>query len=115
MSLPAAPAGDSSARCSSSCRPGRSCQSTTSSSASRWTSGRLRHVQPADRSATRWSCHLLSDVFGLQERIRGHRYRSLGDLERDVMLLFQNAQTFNLEGSLVRSHFSLDQMVLIVA
>ncbi|KAG7281629.1 hypothetical protein CRUP_019141 [Coryphaenoides rupestris] len=37
----------------------------------------------------------------LQERIRGHRYRSLADLERDAMLLFQNAQTFNLEGSLI--------------
>lgn len=48
------------------------------------------------------SCYSLSDVLCLQERIRGHRYRSLGDLERDVMLLFQNAQTFNLEGSLVR-------------
>ncbi|CAK6953425.1 transcription activator BRG1-like [Scomber scombrus] len=38
---------------------------------------------------------------GRRERIRSHRYRSLGDLERDVMLLFQNAQTFNLEGSLI--------------
>uniref|UniRef100_A0A3Q2ZIE5 Bromo domain-containing protein n=1 Tax=Hippocampus comes TaxID=109280 RepID=A0A3Q2ZIE5_HIPCM len=40
------------------------------------------------------------DFRKIKERIRGHRYRSLGDLERDVMLLFQNAQTFNLEGSL---------------
>ena len=41
--------------------------------------------------------------FGLpQERIRNHKYRSLNDLEKDVMLLCQNAQTFNLEGSLVR-------------
>uniref|UniRef100_A0A3Q3G8M1 SWI/SNF related BAF chromatin remodeling complex subunit ATPase 4 n=1 Tax=Labrus bergylta TaxID=56723 RepID=A0A3Q3G8M1_9LABR len=39
------------------------------------------------------------DFRKIKERIRGHRYRSLGDLERDVMLLFQNAQTFNLEGS----------------
>lgn len=37
-----------------------------------------------------------------QERIRSHKYRSLNDLEKDVMLLCQNAQTFNLEGSLVR-------------
>lgn len=37
-----------------------------------------------------------------QERIRNHKYRSLNDLEKDVMLLCQNAQTFNLEGSLVR-------------
>uniref|UniRef100_A0A673CSN8 SWI/SNF related, matrix associated, actin dependent regulator of chromatin, subfamily a, member 4 n=1 Tax=Sphaeramia orbicularis TaxID=375764 RepID=A0A673CSN8_9TELE len=42
------------------------------------------------------------DFRKIKERIRSHRYRSLGDLERDVMLLFQNAQTFNLEGSLVR-------------
>ncbi|MEQ2159285.1 hypothetical protein GOODEAATRI_021303 [Goodea atripinnis] len=38
-----------------------------------------------------------------QERIRSHKYRNLNDLEKDVMLLCQNAQTFNLEGSLVRS------------
>ena len=37
-----------------------------------------------------------------QERIRNHKYRSLGDLEKDVMLLCHNAQTFNLEGSQVR-------------
>uniref|UniRef100_A0AAQ4RL48 SWI/SNF related, matrix associated, actin dependent regulator of chromatin, subfamily a, member 4 n=1 Tax=Gasterosteus aculeatus aculeatus TaxID=481459 RepID=A0AAQ4RL48_GASAC len=41
------------------------------------------------------------DFRKIKERIRGHRYRTLGDLERDVMLLFQNAQTFNLEGSLI--------------
>uniref|UniRef100_A0AAZ3SKA6 SWI/SNF related, matrix associated, actin dependent regulator of chromatin, subfamily a, member 4 n=1 Tax=Oncorhynchus tshawytscha TaxID=74940 RepID=A0AAZ3SKA6_ONCTS len=41
------------------------------------------------------------DFRKIKERIRSHRYRSLGDLERDVMLLFQNAQTFNLEGSLI--------------
>lgn len=41
-----------------------------------------------------------------QERIRSHKYRSLNDLERDVMLLCQNAQTFNLEGSLVRRFLS---------
>uniref|UniRef100_A0A674E2U4 SWI/SNF related BAF chromatin remodeling complex subunit ATPase 4 n=1 Tax=Salmo trutta TaxID=8032 RepID=A0A674E2U4_SALTR len=49
------------------------------------------------------------DFRKIKERIRSHRYRSLGDLERDVMLLFQNAQTFNLEGSLVRhTHFILE-------
>ncbi|MGH0181563.1 UNVERIFIED_CONTAM: hypothetical protein FKN15_007139 [Acipenser sinensis] len=41
-----------------------------------------------------------------QERIRNHKYRSLSDLEKDVMLLCQNAQTFNLEGSLVRERSS---------
>uniref|UniRef100_A0A286XM56 Bromo domain-containing protein n=1 Tax=Cavia porcellus TaxID=10141 RepID=A0A286XM56_CAVPO len=33
------------------------------------------------------------------ERIRNHKYRSLGDLQKDVVLLCHNAQTFNLEGS----------------
>ncbi|KAL7988704.1 hypothetical protein Chor_007623 [Crotalus horridus] len=33
------------------------------------------------------------------ERIRNHKYRSISDLEKDVMLLCHNAQTFNLEGS----------------
>ena len=42
-----------------------------------------------------------SSSFCVQERIRSHKYRSLNDLEKDVMLLCQNAQTFNLEGSLV--------------
>uniref|UniRef100_A0A671S5C9 SWI/SNF related, matrix associated, actin dependent regulator of chromatin, subfamily a, member 4 n=1 Tax=Sinocyclocheilus anshuiensis TaxID=1608454 RepID=A0A671S5C9_9TELE len=36
-----------------------------------------------------------------KERIRSHKYRTLNDLEKDVMLLCQNAQTFNLEGSLI--------------
>lgn len=40
-------------------------------------------------------------IYHHQERIRSHKYRSLNDLEKDVMLLCQNAQTFNLEGSLV--------------
>lgn len=38
-----------------------------------------------------------------QERVRNHKYRSVGDLEKDVMLLCHNAQTFNLEGSQVRN------------
>lgn len=42
-----------------------------------------------------------------QERIRNHKYRSLNDLEKDVMLLCQNAQTFNLEGSLVSTHMTV--------
>ena len=37
----------------------------------------------------------------LQQRIEDHRYRSLDDLERDVMMLCGNAQTYNVEGSLV--------------
>ncbi|XP_048651056.1 transcription activator BRG1 isoform X5 [Marmota marmota marmota] len=41
------------------------------------------------------------DFKKIKERIRNHKYRSLSDLEKDVMLLCQNAQTFNLEGSLI--------------
>ncbi|KAL2087284.1 hypothetical protein ACEWY4_018343 [Coilia grayii] len=41
------------------------------------------------------------DFRKIKERIRSHRYRSLNDLERDVMLLCENAQTYNLEGSLI--------------
>ncbi len=47
-------------------------------------------------------CKVLNYVLcSVQERIRSHKYRTLNDLEKDVMLLCQNAQTFNLEGSLV--------------
>uniref|UniRef100_A0A672MPH8 Transcription activator BRG1-like n=1 Tax=Sinocyclocheilus grahami TaxID=75366 RepID=A0A672MPH8_SINGR len=41
------------------------------------------------------------DFRKIKERIKSHKYRTLNDLEKDVMLLCQNAQTFNLEGSLV--------------
>ncbi|XP_060711240.1 SWI/SNF related, matrix associated, actin dependent regulator of chromatin, subfamily a, member 4a isoform X5 [Hemiscyllium ocellatum] len=41
------------------------------------------------------------DFRKIKERIRNHKYRSLNDLERDVMLLCQNAQAYNLEGSLI--------------
>ena len=40
------------------------------------------------------TCHL-------QQRIEDYRYRSLDDLQKDVMLLCKNAQTYNVEGSLV--------------
>ncbi|XP_078252198.1 SWI/SNF-related matrix-associated actin-dependent regulator of chromatin subfamily A member 2-like isoform X2 [Rhinoraja longicauda] len=39
------------------------------------------------------------DFKKIKDRIRNHKYRSLGDLEKDVNLLCYNAQTFNLEGS----------------
>ncbi|XP_032371772.1 putative global transcription activator SNF2L2 isoform X2 [Etheostoma spectabile] len=39
------------------------------------------------------------DFKKIKDRVRNHKYRSVGDLERDVMLLCHNAQTFNLEGS----------------
>uniref|UniRef100_A0A8C1RZ51 Bromo domain-containing protein n=1 Tax=Cyprinus carpio TaxID=7962 RepID=A0A8C1RZ51_CYPCA len=41
------------------------------------------------------------DFRKIKERIKSHKYRTLNDLEKDVMLLCQNAQTFNLEGSLI--------------
>ncbi|XP_043938271.1 transcription activator BRG1-like [Protopterus annectens] len=47
------------------------------------------------------------DFKKIKERIRNHKYRSLNDLERDVMLLCQNAQTFNLEGSLLSQNYLL--------
>ncbi|XP_041956036.1 probable global transcription activator SNF2L2 isoform X2 [Alosa sapidissima] len=39
------------------------------------------------------------DFKKIKERVRSHKYRSVSDLEKDVMLLCHNAQTFNLEGS----------------
>uniref|UniRef100_A0AAQ5YMR5 SWI/SNF related, matrix associated, actin dependent regulator of chromatin, subfamily a, member 2 n=1 Tax=Amphiprion ocellaris TaxID=80972 RepID=A0AAQ5YMR5_AMPOC len=49
------------------------------------------------------------DFKKIKERVRNHKYRNVGDLERDVMLLCQNAQTFNLEGSQVRNASELRQ------
>ena len=40
----------------------------------------------------------------LQNRIKLHKYRGLDDLESDVMELCQNAQSFNMEGSVVGFH-----------
>ncbi|XP_030644695.1 putative global transcription activator SNF2L2 isoform X2 [Chanos chanos] len=39
------------------------------------------------------------DFKKIKERVRNHKYRSVNDLEKDVMLLCHNAQTYNLEGS----------------
>ncbi|XP_045889796.1 probable global transcription activator SNF2L2 isoform X1 [Micropterus dolomieu] len=39
------------------------------------------------------------DFKKIKDRVRNHKYRNVGDLEKDVMLLCHNAQTFNLEGS----------------
>ncbi|XP_061836394.1 probable global transcription activator SNF2L2 isoform X2 [Nerophis lumbriciformis] len=39
------------------------------------------------------------DFKKIKERVRSHKYRTVSDLEKDVMLLCHNAQTFNLEGS----------------
>ena len=37
----------------------------------------------------------------MKERINSHRYRSMDDLEADFMLMCKNAQTYNIEGSIV--------------
>ncbi|KAK2086676.1 hypothetical protein P7K49_036101 [Saguinus oedipus] len=47
----------------------------------------------------------------IKEPIHNHRYRRLNDLEKDVMLLCQNAQTFDLEGSLICEDYSVLQSV----
>ncbi|KAI1904671.1 hypothetical protein AGOR_G00008090 [Albula goreensis] len=39
------------------------------------------------------------DFRKIKERVRNHKYRSVEDLEKDVLLLCHNAQTFHLEGS----------------
>ncbi|KAL5021635.1 hypothetical protein ScPMuIL_000790 [Solemya velum] len=41
------------------------------------------------------------DFRKIKARIRDHKYRSIDDLESDVMLLCENAQTYNIEGSVI--------------
>ncbi|XP_025109979.1 probable global transcription activator SNF2L2 [Pomacea canaliculata] len=41
------------------------------------------------------------DFKKIYNRIKSHRYRNLDDLEADVMELCQNAQSFNMEGSVI--------------
>ncbi|KAK6179113.1 hypothetical protein SNE40_011545 [Patella caerulea] len=41
------------------------------------------------------------DFKKIKARIKDHKYRSVDDLEDDVMLLCQNAQSFNVEGSMI--------------
>lgn len=50
---------------------------------------------------------LSSSPSASQERVRNHKYRSVGDLEKDIYLLCHNAQTYNLEGSQVKILFYL--------
>lgn len=45
--------------------------------------------------------------------MRNHKYRSVGDLERDVMLLCRNAQMYNLEGSQVTNTFCFLSNMLV--
>ncbi|XP_050966982.1 probable global transcription activator SNF2L2 isoform X3 [Labeo rohita] len=39
------------------------------------------------------------DFRRIRERVRNHKYRCIADLEKDIMQMCHNAQTFNLEGS----------------
>lgn len=39
----------------------------------------------------------------LQTKFRAHKYRNFSDLDKDIELLCRNAQTYNMEGSLVSS------------
>ncbi|XP_013786045.1 transcription activator BRG1-like isoform X1 [Limulus polyphemus] len=41
------------------------------------------------------------DLRKIRQRIREHRYRNLDDLENDFMIMCQNAQTYNVEGSMI--------------
>ena len=41
------------------------------------------------------------DIKKIKSRISSHKYRSLDDLQDDFMLLCRNAQTYNVEGSLI--------------
>uniref|UniRef100_A0A3B3Z2A7 Bromo domain-containing protein n=1 Tax=Poecilia mexicana TaxID=48701 RepID=A0A3B3Z2A7_9TELE len=58
------------------------------------------YIHKSSRSLPRW--FEIINFFSpsaSQERVRNHKYRSVGDLEKDVFLLCHNAQTYNLEGS----------------
>ena len=41
------------------------------------------------------------DIKKIKERINGHRYRTMDDFQADFMLMCRNAQTYNIEGSIV--------------
>lgn len=41
------------------------------------------------------------DMRKIKQKIKHHRYRSLDDLENEFMILCKNAQTYNVEGSLI--------------
>jgi len=41
------------------------------------------------------------DIQKIRQRIRNEKYRSLDDLEKDINLMCQNTQKYNIEGSLV--------------
>jgi len=60
------------------------------------------------------SCVLLCFIYRVQQRIRSHYYRSLDDVEKDVLLLCKNAQTYNVEGSLVWYFTVVRHMLMMV-
>lgn len=41
------------------------------------------------------------DIQKIRQRIRNEKYRSLDDLEKDINLMCQNTQKYNIEGSLI--------------
>lgn len=41
------------------------------------------------------------DIRKIRERINSHKYRTLDDLEEDFSLMCKNAQTYNIEGSII--------------
>jgi len=41
------------------------------------------------------------DIKKIKSRISSHRYRSIDDLQEDFMQLCRNAQTYNVEGSII--------------
>lgn len=41
------------------------------------------------------------DIRKIRERINSHKYRSFDDLEEDFTLMCKNAQTYNIEGSII--------------
>ncbi|XP_074643538.1 SWI/SNF-related matrix-associated actin-dependent regulator of chromatin subfamily A member 2-like [Tubulanus polymorphus] len=55
------------------------------------------------------------DFKKIHTRIKEHRYRSIDDLEKDILLLCKNAQQYNEDGSLIYEDSIVLQSVLINA
>ena len=41
------------------------------------------------------------DFQRIRQRLKDNKYRSIDDLETDIFILCKNAQTYNMDGSLV--------------
>ena len=80
--------------------PGRSCQTIMTSSSDPWTSGASRSVYLFAYSSVCLVICLLVYVSSStpQQKIAQASYRDVDELERDVVLLCKNAQTYNVEG-----------------